>query len=92
MNKNKSQSPLPPTISSKDKKELSFPNAIEALIGGKKIKRLEWADEQEYCLLKDSFLMIHRNDKFHSWIVSEGDLLSLDWVVISESVSKNYKS
>jgi len=63
-------------------KALAFPLAIEALIGGKKIRRAEWSDNEEYCLLKDNFLMIHRNGKFHTWIVSEGDLLSLDWQII----------
>ena len=24
----------------------------------------------------------HRGEKFHAWLVSEGDLLALDWVII----------
>lgn len=75
-----SQSPTP--HSQKQKKALSFPEAIKAVINGKKIKRLEWNDEQEYCLLKDNFLMIHRNEKFHTWIISEGDLMGVDWVIV----------
>jgi len=62
--------------------ELAFPEAIRALIGGKQIRRKEWSDGSEFGLLKDSFLMIHREDKFHTWIVSEGDLLAIDWVII----------
>lgn len=76
----KSHSPLPSR--NKKKEELSFPEALSVLIGGKKIRRLEWNEEEEYGLLKDSFLMIHRNDKFHTWIVSEGDLLAIDWVIV----------
>lgn len=72
-----SQSPTP----TKKPKPLSFPAAIEAVIGGKKIARLEWP-KAEYGLLKDSFLTIFRDEKFHTWIVSEGDLLALDWVII----------
>ena len=75
----KSQSPTPP---SKDKKELSFPEAMKAIIAGRKVRRVEWSDEQEYCLLKDSFLMIHRNEKFHTWVISEGDMLAIDWVIV----------
>lgn len=52
------------------------------LIGGGKIRRVEWNDADEYCLLKDSYLMIHRGGKFHTWIVSEGDLLASDWVIV----------
>lgn len=82
--KNKSQSPLPPAgKNSIDKvQELAFPEAIYHIISGKKIRRQEWSDEDEYCLLKDNFLMIHRNGKFHTWIVSEGDLMGIDWVAI----------
>lgn len=78
--KNKSQSPLPPQI--KKEKGTTFPLAIGLIIIGKKVRRLEWSDPEEYCLLKDSFLMIHRGDKFHQWIVSEGDMMAIDWVVI----------
>ena len=72
-------SPLP-----KNKKPvtLDFVEAISEIKNNKKVRRLEWTDEEEYCLMKDSFLMIHRGDKFHQWIVSEGDILAIDWVVI----------
>lgn len=82
MKQNKSQSPIPSVKSVKVGVGLSFPDAIEMLIGGKKIARTEWSDKEEYGLLKDNFLMIHRNDKFHTWIVSEGDMLAIDWVII----------
>ena len=65
-----------------EKKVVGFPEAIAALIGGAKIRREEWSDAGEFGLLKDSFLMIHRNDKLHNWIVSEGDMLALDWIII----------
>lgn len=61
---------------------MSFSRAIESLIGGKKIRRAEWSDEQEYCLLENNYLSIHRNGKFHAWIISEGDLMAKDWMVI----------
>jgi len=76
-----SQSPLPKGAR-KIEVTLAFPDAISLLIGGERIRRKEWSDLQEYGLLKDDFLMIHRNDKFHTWIVSEGDLMAKDWVVV----------
>lgn len=84
MKKNKSQSPLPPAGKNPSNKSqsLAFPEAISLIMAGKKVRRLEWTDLEEYCLLKDSFLMIHRNGKFHQWIVSEGDMMAVDWVVI----------
>ena len=83
--KNKSQSPLPRQKvfgRNHTDRPLSFPEAIQAVMGGKKIKRIEWGDKEEYGLLKDNFLMIYRNDKFHTWIVSEGDMFSIDWIIV----------
>ena len=74
-------SPLP-TSKKFEKRVVGFPEAIGALIGGAKIRREEWSDASEFGLLKDQYLMIHRNDKFHTWIVSEGDMLALDWQII----------
>lgn len=71
-----------PVFKKKEPTTLAFPAAIEAVIGGKKVRREEWADAEEFCLLKDNYLSIHRNGKFHAWIVSEGDLLAQDWVII----------
>ena len=77
-----SRSPLPTAKPVLGQISMKFPQAIERLIGGAKIRRIEWASKEEYGLLKDNFLMIHRGDKFHTWIVSEGDMLSTDWVII----------
>lgn len=65
-----------------EKRVVAFPEAIGALIGGAKIRREEWSDASEFGLLKDQFLQIHRDGKFHNWIVSEGDLLAIDWIII----------
>ena len=78
-----SQSPVPFSRILKHKTEVGFPEAMKAILDGKKIRRTEWSDKEEYCLLKDNFLMIHRSGKFHAWIVSEGDLLAIDWSDVS---------
>lgn len=78
--KDKSQSPVPKPKNSANL--LGFADAIQLIINGKTIRRQEWSNPEEYCLLKDNFLMIHRDDKFHQWIVSEGDLMAVDWVII----------
>lgn len=67
------------------KVQKSFSYAIEAIIAGRRVRREEWENEDEYCLLKDEYLMIHRDDKFHAFIVREVDLLATDWVVIREA-------
>ena len=78
----KSASPLPVKGKKFEKRVVGFPEAIGALIGGAKIRREEWSDASEFGLLKDQYLMIHRGNKFHAWLVSEGDLLALDWIII----------
>lgn len=80
MLKNKSQSPIPSFR--KVAIQLAFPEAIRAVIGGAKIQRLEWTDKKEYGLLQDSFLKIHKKGEIHNWIVSEGDLMARDWVIV----------
>lgn len=62
----------------------NFSNAIQQLIEGKKIRRMEWEDKEEYGLLKDSWLTIHHQGKFSQWMVNEGDLLAEDWIVLPE--------
>ena len=79
-----SASPVPKkvVVANKPAQVVAFDVAIKAVMGGAKVRRADWEDEQEYCLLKESFLMIHRNDKFHTWIVSEGDMLATDWMIL----------
>lgn len=84
MLRKKSQSPVPNKLSvlKVEQAEISFSEAINAIIGGLKVRRTEWSDVDEYCLLKDNFLMIHRNNKFHTWIISEGDMMATDWTLV----------
>ena len=62
--------------------EMNFPEAMVKIIAGLRVHRLEWQDKNEYGLMRDSYLMIHRNNKFFAWTVSEGDLLATDWVIV----------
>ena len=83
MEEDKLESPLPTdTVGKSGSGEGSCPWAIEAIMFGEKVTRKEWDNRREYCLLKDNFLQIYREEKFHNWIVSEGDMLALDWMTI----------
>lgn len=62
---------------------IAFPAAIQAIIDGQKITKLEWGTPEYYGLLKDGLLMLHKpDDKFYQWIVSDGDLTGQDWVIL----------
>ena len=62
---------------------MTFPEAIQAIIDGKTISKLEWSDaETFYGQLRNGTLQIHLADGWHTWIISDGDLAGLDWIVL----------
>ena len=73
-----SQSPTP-------RKLMTFPEAMEAAIAGKRVAREEWHNEDYISLDKPGFLSIHfENGDKKTLAVSDGDMINNDWVVISE--------
>ena len=64
-------------------KTMSFPEAIKAIIDGKKITKLEWNDPEVFGVLRDGLLMLYGPDEeWHKWIISDGDLTGEDWVTV----------
>lgn len=77
-------SPLPKKIEVKDADPmLTFPQAVEAIIDGKKATRKEWEDVDSYGIMKDGFLIIHRDGKDFQWLVSEADMVAKDYIIIN---------
>ena len=72
-----------PTLPKEKSKQMDFPEAIRQIIAGKKVTRLEWKDENIYGILKDGYLMIYRESKFHQWTVNEEDMIRKDWIVVN---------
>lgn len=65
--------------------EMTFPEAIERVIDGQKITRVAWGSE-DCVFLADGFLMLKKADRsMHRLLVSDGDLLATDWVVVRET-------
>lgn len=63
----------------------SFTKAIERVIAGDRVSKVEWNDKEFYCLLKDGLLMLHKPDgKFYQWTLNDGDLYGVDWFVIKD--------
>ena len=61
---------------------MDFPTIMKAVVAGQSITKLEWMNKDIYGVLKDGFLMLHKEDgKFYQWMISEGDLQGKDWVV-----------
>ncbi len=62
---------------------MGFPDAISAIIAGKKVTRLSWKND-DYGLLKDGWLTIYTKGAFHTWSVSDGDMEGQDWIIVKE--------
>ena len=81
-----SQSPLPSRA--KVTKHMTFMEGLVDIIAGKKITKLEWEDPGTYVFLHNESLCIHHSkegtDIHHSLIVSKGDLMGEDWVLVEE--------
>lgn len=79
------QSPVPQGLQPKIKPVLmDFPDAIRQVILGKRITRLEWPNKEVFGFLNGNMLSLHKQDgKNYQWLVSDGDLLADDWIVLS---------
>lgn len=74
-------SPVIETPQEVEPKTMTFTEAIEEIINGKVVTKLEWENKEIFCLLKSGLLTIHNEKGFHSWIVSEEDMAGTDWVI-----------
>ena len=72
------------TARPKEEKTMSFPEAIIKVIEGEMITKLEWNDMDAYGVLKDGRLKIVLKGKEFDWILSDGDLMGLDYVTRKE--------
>jgi len=72
-----------PVVGKTEEKLLIFAEAIKAILLGSLVSKVEWKDREIYGVLKDSHLKLHKSDgKFYDWIISEGDLIGLDYFIL----------
>ncbi len=72
-----------PFIRSIKAEEMDFNSAIAEILKGKKITRVDWADEESWAEInKDRVLMLHLSDGFHEWLLHEEDIVAKDWIVL----------
>jgi len=71
-----------------DFKTLDFYEALKAVAEGRRITKLEWNDKRSYGFMRAGLLELHKagetDDKFHAWILNDGDLGGLDWIVLED--------
>jgi len=69
---------------------MDLPTALKVVIDGKTITKLEWANSNVYVVLRNGFLILHKDDnKDYQWIISEADLTGHDWVVCNLPTSRD---
>lgn len=75
------KSPVPGRVI--DVGEMNIHDAIREMLHGKKVTRVEWGDRECYGFMNQEVLSLHKSDgKNYQWIISEGDLLGKDWIVV----------
>lgn len=62
--------------------KLTFIEAMKQIILGKRVTRIDWNDNNCYCLIKSDLLMIYIEDEYKTWTISIGDIFAQDWVVL----------
>jgi hypothetical protein len=60
---------------------MDFPTAMRAVINGQAITKMEWQNTDTYCMIRETFLMIHIDGQWRQWLVNDGDLMGTDWIV-----------
>lgn len=74
---------MSPTKPKTKKPQMNFYEALEELMTGKQITKLEWANRNIFGILKNEHLMLHKSDnRYYDWILSEADIRGDDWVVL----------
>lgn len=79
----KKKQAISPTKPKTKKAQLNFYEALEEVMTGKSITKLEWANRNIYGILKDTHLMLHKADnRYYDWILTEGDIRGDDFIVL----------
>lgn len=62
----------------------TFAQCIPFLVEGKKITKLEWANNNIFGMIVGDQLRLHKDDAYYQWILSTGDLEGEDFIVLPE--------
>ena len=77
-----STSPVP--VKKGTAKTYSFCEALNLIVEGKRMSRLDWGSNEEYGFMKDEKLNIHTKGNDHVWWIQLGDIKANDWVIIPQ--------
>ncbi len=64
---------------------MNFPSAMQKVIDGGRITKLEWNNRDVYFLIHEGMLKIKKEDgTICPLLLQEADLVGIDWVVVAE--------
>ena len=63
---------------------MDFPEAMQAVIDGKLVTKLEWEDPETVVWLDGTLKISLPDSKPLDLIISEGDMTGTDWVVVEK--------
>ena len=71
-----------PAPTKDSERTMSFPAAVQKIIDGEAVTKLEWNNPKIIVLLKDGWLVIRKADmKDYTLKLSDGDMFGTDWVL-----------
>lgn len=71
------------TLIASNETKLNFPDAMREVLNGNRIMRISWMpDAPTFCELRDTFLQIFVKSEWHQWIINDGDMSGIDWIVV----------
>ena len=62
---------------------LNFAQAIQVVLDGGSVTKVEWQNADEYFYMKDGFLTLHTKGKDHTYSLRDVDLQGEDFVALS---------
>ena len=65
---------------------MTFPEAMSAVLAGAKVTKLEWGNDKIYLFLDGTLNIMKEDGTVNTLIVSDGDMLGTDWVVVDHSI------
>ena len=87
MTQKPNRSPTVTQLHQKDRPAtMNFATALEQMVDGKRVRRLEWEDEGVYLVFDKEMLAIFKTEDrvLHPLLVSTGDVVAEDWVIVRE--------
>lgn len=73
------------SVTTRPASTMEFPGAMRAVANNLRVTRLEWPNGY-FVLLHEGFVKIYtpEDGKYHQLLVSEGDLIATDWVLVDQ--------